>query len=94
MKKTNDEPKFKYGVNLHETVPDGQNSHVLRYGRARDRQFQHMGDDAPFRDDGALFDRLNPLQKVMPTNVTIQKGVLIPTGTGHFKIMPDQVLVS
>lgn len=94
MKKPNDEPKFQYGVNLHETVPDGQGGQVLRYGRARDRAFRHMGDKAPYRADGALYDRKNPLYPVMPINVTIRKGAIVPNGTGSFRILPDSVLVT
>lgn len=87
-------PQFRYNVDLTEQVPDGQGGHKLRYGRARDREYQHLGADAPYRNDGALFDLKNPLRVVMPTNVQIQKGAIIPNGTGSFRILPDKVVVA
>ncbi len=50
------------------TLPSGEV--VPRYGRLRVRGFEHMGDEAPLRTDGALYDMRNPTRIIMPTNVT------------------------
>ena len=54
------------GINLKETVLDGKGCCVPRYGRMRDANFRHLGAQAPFRADGALFDRCDPLAMIMP----------------------------
>ena len=45
---------------------------VLRYGRLRKIEERHLGAEASLRDDGALFDRCNPLMVIMPINVKKQ----------------------
>jgi hypothetical protein len=85
------EPEFTYGVDLDAVVPDGKGGVMKRYGRARDRAFRHMGDKAPFRADGALYDVMNPGQVVMPTNVQKIPGRMIPTGTGSVMFTPDRL---
>lgn len=87
----NHEQEFQYDVDLHEEVlgPDGKM--IPRYGRARDRAFRHLGDKAPLRLDGALFDRMFPGRDIMPTNVQVLKGNVHVSGTGKVTIMPDRL---
>jgi len=90
MTDTNDK-KFVYDVDLSETVSDGWGGTVLRYGRARKPEFRHLGSNAPFRDDGALYDRLDPLRPVMPTNVQVVKGGMRLTSMMRVVLLPDRL---
>ena len=71
--------EFKYpdDVDLDEILSDGE----LRYGRLRQRAFRHMKDKAPFCEDGALYDRLNPGRPILPVNVVKKKEVTVHPAT-------------
>lgn len=83
--------KFHYNVDLNEKVPDGMGGERMRYGRLRDRAFQKLGDNAPFRLDGALYDVLTPGTPVMPTNVTVVRDVHVEPGTNRVTVLPERL---
>jgi hypothetical protein len=82
---------FRYNVDLDEKVPDGKGGEMPRYGRMRDRAFMAMGDKAPFRMDGALYDVRNPGRLVMPTNASVVRDVVVAPGTGRVTVMPERL---
>lgn len=90
-----DEDKFVYPkrVNFDETVTMGDGSVQKRYGRRRQRAFQHLGDQAPLEEDGSLFDRANAAVIIMPINVKRETGPLQFTSAGRVLGAPSRVII-
>lgn len=84
------ESKFEYAVDLTEMVPDKKGGQVPRYGRLRDPAMRHLGADAPFLENGALYDRLNVGRMILPINGAI-KGEAPVSGIGRMTESPNRL---